>query len=426
MARSGLAAAQVLAERGACVTLFDSKPAAELEEALQRAGAMGIAAITGVNAVGDADLLVTSPGVRKSAPVLQNAVARGIPVWGEIEAAYRVACAPILAITGTNGKTTTTMLLGEMMRAGGFETFVAGNIAAGEVAMPLIMAAHRAPESAVIVAEISSFQLEWIEAFRPKVAALLNITADHLDRQTWEEYVASKWRIFENQGLADFAVTRRDIPTPESPEPKLAAQVVFYDESPRPSWLADLKLPGRHNADNVLAASCMARAMGVDEAVIERAATGFPGVVHRLEYVATVAGVRYINNSMCTNTAAFAQSLAALPEAKIVLTGGVYKGGDILPLAEAVVRNNVRRLVLYGQSASEIEDAVRAKHFESIRRVQTLSEAVALAGELARPGETVVLNPGCASFDQFRDFEDRGDTFKNLVAELAQRSPIAC
>ncbi len=156
------------------------------------------------------DYVVTSPGVRKDAPVLQNAVAAGVPVLGEIEAAYRIARAPILAITGTNGKTTTTVLLGEMLKAAGIETYIAGNIAAGDIAMPLIKAAFLAPPEAAIVAEISSFQLEWISTFRPKVAALLNITPDHGDRQTWEEYVAAKWRIFENQTEDDFAVVRDD------------------------------------------------------------------------------------------------------------------------------------------------------------------------------------------------------------------------
>lgn len=419
MARSGLAAAEVLSARGAKVILCDGKTESDLAEPLARAKQMGIETATGIERVGDVDLVVTSPGVRRSAPILQDAVARGIPVWGEIEAAYRIAKAPILAITGTNGKTTTTMLAGEIMRAAGYETFVAGNIAAGEIALPLIKAAQAAPADGIIVAEISSFQLEWIHKFRSRVAAVLNITADHLDRQTWDEYVAAKWRIFENQTSDDTAVMPSDIPRPID-VPALASAIVYFDREPAPAWINDLKLPGKHNVENALAAACMARAMGVDESIIEDAVTSFSGAVHRLEYVATVDGVRYINNSMCTNNAAYARSLEALPEPKIVLTGGVYKGGDISPLADAVVQNNVQTLVLFGKSAREIESAVREKGYHNIHRVDTLAEAFALAARIAQPGETVILNPGCASFDQFWDFEHRGDTFKQLVGALTR------
>ena len=201
LARSGLACAEVLTQLGARVRLYDAKPADQLEDAIAAANALGLTPRVGDVPVnyGELDYLITSPGVRKDAPVLQNAVAAGVPVLGEIEAAYRIARAPILAITGTNGKTTTTVLLGEMLKAAGIETYIAGNIAAGDLAMPLIKAAYLAGPDAAIVAEISSFQLEWISTFRPKVAALLNITPDHQDRQTWEEYVAAKWRIFENQ-----------------------------------------------------------------------------------------------------------------------------------------------------------------------------------------------------------------------------------
>ena len=201
LARSGLACAEVLTQLGARVRLYDAKPADQLEYAIAAANALGLTPRVGDVPVnyGELDYLITSPGVRKDAPVLQEAVAAGVPVLGEIEAAYRIARAPILAITGTNGKTTTTVLLGEMLKAAGIETYIAGNIAAGDLAMPLIKAAYLAGPDAAIVAEISSFQLEWISTFRPKVAALLNITPDHGDRQTWEEYVAAKWRIFENQ-----------------------------------------------------------------------------------------------------------------------------------------------------------------------------------------------------------------------------------
>ncbi len=259
MARSGLAAADVLASRGAIVTLHDAKPEAEVVDGLAFARERGIAALAGSNRVGDdTEIVVTSPGVRIDAPVLADAEKREIPIWGEIEAAYRISKAPILAITGTNGKTTTTALLGAIIERSGRKTYVAGNIAAGPVAMPLIRAADEAKRGDAIVAEISSFQLEWIDEFRPKVAAILNITADHLDRQTWDEYVASKWRIFENQRASDTSIVHSSYPRPTR-----LFWLKHYDQIKRPDWIDNIMLPGEHNKLNVMAAITMARAFGV-------------------------------------------------------------------------------------------------------------------------------------------------------------------
>jgi UDP-N-acetylmuramoylalanine--D-glutamate ligase len=419
MARSGLAAAEALEGVGARVTLYDSGPADKLESAHEWAAEHGIDAHHSTDRVGEADLVVTSPGVRKSAPVLADACARGIPVWGEVEAAYRISKAPILAVTGTNGKTTTAALLGEMAKADGRETYVAGNIAAGEIAMPLISAAAQASHDALIVAEISSFQLEWTPSFRPRVSAILNITLDHLDRQTWDEYVSAKWSILAHQGPGDVAVMRSDCPRPAGYSRRAdGPEIVVFDRQARPEWLDGVVLPGEHNIENVLAAMCMARAAGIGEAAVRNASTTFRGVVHRLEYVGTHGGVRYINNSMCTNNAAFARSLDAMPGSKVVIAGGVYKGGDMSDLVRAATGESVRRLVLFGRSASEIEAAVRGAGFERVDRVSGLAEALTAATQVAGAGDTVILNPGCASFDQFRDFEDRGDTFKRLVQAL--------
>jgi UDP-N-acetylmuramoylalanine--D-glutamate ligase len=456
MARSGLAAAEVLTERGARVTLYDSGAAEKLAQPLAWAAERGIAARPATDRVDDCDIVVTSPGVRKTASVLVDAVERGIPVWGEIEAAYRIARAPILAITGTNGKTTTTAMLGEMCRAGGYETFIGGNIAAGDLAMPLIRAAHRAGHDAVIVAEISSFQLEWAPTFRPKAAAILNITVDHYDRQTWDEYVSSKWNIFANQGVGDVAVLRSDVPRPEDVTLPLPAAseglstnfamtmseqgvitsvdwnqvtvlsesikkrrvVVYFDLLGQPAWINKLLIPGEHNKENAVAAAWMAWAFGISREAILRAATEFKGVVHRLEYVATIDGVRYINNSMCTNNVAFARSLDAIDGPKVVLAGGVYKGGDMTDLLDAATGDSVKELVLFGKSGPELEAAVRERGFDRVQRVETIADALSVARGLAADGDTVMLSPACASFDQFRDFEDRGDTFKRLVNGL--------
>ena len=446
LARSGLACCRVLTQLGATVIPCDGKPAEALTDALAEVAALGLTAVVGGAPLDYSilDYVVTSPGVRKDAAVLQNAVAAGVPVLGEIEAAYRIARAPILAITGTNGKTTTTLLLGEMLQAARIETYIAGNIAAGDIALPLIEAAYAAPPDAAIVAEISSFQLEWISTFRPKVAALLNITPDHGDRQTWKEYVAAKWRIFENQTEDDFAA----VPEEDSagvhlyPDHLLNAEVwafggdadirqvyvrdhtVIVEGGPSGLWnkiceVAEIKLPGKHNLENVMAAAAIATAFGVGIEPIRQVVTTFTGVVHRLEYVETIDGVRYVNNSMCTNAAAFEKSLEALPEPKVVIAGGVFKGGDVATLADAVVKNNVKALVLMGRSAPEIEKAARAAGYEAVYRAGTLIEAVTTAAGLAEAGDTVLLAPACASFDMFADFEDRGEQFKAAVRALS-------
>ena len=421
MARSGLAAAETLAGLGAQVALYDSQPAECVAEQLAWAGDRGMEAYCDANLVGDCDIVVTSPGVRRTAPILTDALQRGIPIWSEIEAAYRVSCAPILAITGTNGKTTTTALLGEMVRASGRKTFVAGNIAADDLSMPLIRAARDSAADDVIVAEISSFQLEWTPSFRPAVSAILNITADHLDRQTWAEYVAAKWKIAANQHETDTLVLLRDVPLPAGAEVAPSrARPVYFNEVPRPDWIDRLRIPGEHNQENALAAAAMARAFGIDEAAIEKAATEFRGVVHRLEHVATIGGVDYVNNSMCTNNAAFARSLDALSATKVVLAGGEYKGGDMTEMAAAAARPDIRRLVLFGKSAGDIDRQARARGMDRIDVVATMSEAVATARRCAEPGDVVVLNPGCASFDQFKDFEDRGRQFKEMVLACTQ------
>jgi len=424
LARSGIACCKVLTKLGAFVIPYDGKPAAEIPDGIASAVALGLTPIVGGAELdyGQLDYVVTSPGVRKNAPVLQNAVAVGVPVLGEIEAAYRITQAPILAITGTNGKTTTTALLGEMLKAAGIETYIAGNIAAGDIAMPLIEATYLATPEAAIVAEISSFQLEWISTFRPKVAALLNITPDHGDRQNWEEYVAAKWRIFENLGDGDTAVYYYNLPA--SVHVNNRADLVPFGELPLEKISeicapSNIRLPGEHNVDNILAAAAMAKATGVGMEPIRQVAATFAGVVHRLEYVDTLDGVRYVNNSMCTNVAAFEKSLEALPEPKIVIAGGVFKGDDVMELGRAIVKNNVRALVLIGRSAPEIEASARAAGYEKISLAGTLREAVSQARGLAHIGDTVLLAPACASFDMFHNFEDRGDQFKAAVRAIA-------
>jgi UDP-N-acetylmuramoylalanine--D-glutamate ligase len=423
MARSGMAAADVLARLGGKIHLYDGKPADALLVETAWAESRGIPVSASAAYIDKADIAVVSPGVRINSPIMLFIREQKIEIWGEIEAAYRIAKAPILAITGTNGKTTTALLLAEMLRSAGITTYAAGNIAAGSIAQPLIAAADLATGTDAIVAEISSFQLETISSFRPKVAALLNITSDHQDRQTWEEYVASKWRLFENQGEGDTAVLSRSMPEP-SQQPRLPRDIRFFDTADRPPWLSHLRIPGEHNRLNALAASTMASALGVPAAAIEASATLFTGVVHRLEFVADVDGVTYINNSMCTNNAAFHSSLSAVEGRKIVITGGVFKGGDMTELAAAVAATNVKLVVAFGRSGPDISEVVKACTNVPSVVVNTLVEAVSAASNESKAGDTIILNPGCSSFDQFNDFEDRGDQFKALVSSLGKVNGI--
>jgi UDP-N-acetylmuramoylalanine--D-glutamate ligase len=453
-----MAAAQVLRKHGAEITLIDSKSAIDIADQIKHADQLGIPYITDCNRIPDySDLVITSPGVRKSAEILVDAQSRNIEIWSEIEAAYQISKAPIIAVTGTNGKTTTVALLGEIGKAAGYKTFVAGNIAAGELAMPLINACDQASSDDLIIAEISSFQLEWIKDFRPKVSVITNITSDHSDRQTWDEYVAAKWRIAENQGAGDTLVIRSDVPEPmshlsyaQSPDYRVENKgvvlsevegsqrksfqpevegshvrhpdrsggntTIYFDHLARPDWLNHLLIPGEHNRENAMAALTAARSFGIADDFIRDSCLAFKGVVHRLEFVQIDSNnVTWINNSMCTNNDAFVRSLEAIVEPKIVISGGVYKGGDISLFGKAASMDSVKSLICFGKSGQMLADTAKEHGAKDVHVLETLQESVTLANSLAVSDDTVILSPACASFDQFRDFEDRGEQFKKLV-----------
>lgn len=439
MARTGMATAEVLVNLGACVHLYDRRPAEELTEQLAVAKKLGVDARPGCPDVDLAgvDLLVPSPGVPATSPIFEEAKRLGVEVVSEIELAYRISKAPMLAITGTNGKTTTSVLLGRIMESDGRETYIAGNVAAGEIKLPLVMAAYQASTNGVIIAEISTFQLEWISTFKPKVAALLNISTDHADRHTsFDEYAALKARIFENLGPDDFAVANLDneasISAGKISQGKLlqfsikqsvpqggfiedsVVKVRIGGEETAVCSLSDIRLPGTHNQENVLAAACAAIAFGVKPESIVSALHKFTGVDHRMEPVETINDIHYINNSMCTNPDAFTRSVEAVSGDSIIIAGGKHKGGSLEPMADAV-KQHVKHLVLIGASADEIESAVRATGFDRITRSASMEDAVAAAEAVAEPGDTVMLAPGCASFDMFSGFEERGQIFKDIV-----------
>jgi UDP-N-acetylmuramoylalanine--D-glutamate ligase len=428
--------ARFCAGAGARVRAVDRRAAAEigpLDPALAaadvRLGADDPAALAGV------DLVVPSPGVSPTNAVLAEAVRCGIPVVSEIELAFRHLRVPVLGVTGTNGKSTTTTLLGAMLRAGGRRPFVGGNLGT-----PLVSAVGGDFDAAVV--EISSFQLEWVKEFRADVAVLLNLTDDHLDRYAGvDDYGAAKLRLFARQRAADTAVLNagdpwvrahaRGVPgrqawfadgadTGAADDVELRAdagalrrRTAAGEEEIYP--LARVHLPGAHNRENMLAAVGAARAFGVPAAAVQTALESFRGLEHRLELVRERDGVRWVNDSKGTNAGAVIKSLASYPGNVILLAGGIEKGGDYGVLVQPV-RRAVRHAILFGAARDMLVRTLGGA--TAVHVVDSLAAAVAAADALARPGDTVLLSPGCASFDMFRDYADRGRQFKALVAAL--------
>ncbi len=447
MARTGLAAAPVLRDLGAEVLLSDSESAMRLNGRFEEARGLGVEVRSGATpteALDDAEIVVPSPGIPRDAPILQLARLRGMSILSEIEVAYRICRAPILAVTGTNGKTTTTMLLGEILRAAGRKTWVAGNIAADEVKQSLITAASQAEPEDVVVAEISSFQLEWVEQFRPVVGVLTNITPDHLNRhRSFAEYAFCKERLFAAQRHDDVAVINAVNAPARGVGSRVNSRLFWFDRGNCGRtdsacvqggrivvrWdgseyilcrVDELQIPGMHNLENALAAAGAAISFGVEPEIVAEALRSFRGVVHRMEPVATVGGALYINNSMCTNVDAAVRSLEALSRPAVLIAGGADKNSDFGPLGAAITRSSdtVRHLVLIGQAAPLIESSARAAGFDAITNAATMDEAVSIAATYAQVGDAVMLSPACASFDMFADFEARGEAFRRAVRDL--------
>ncbi len=438
---SGLAASELLLSRGARVTLWDERPAAQLgAEALIGRGV----AVRGGTPLGDVDLgrpdlVVVSPGVPLRLSSIVRARESGVPVWGEIELAARFLPpgAAVLGVTGTNGKSTTTALLGALCEAGGLAPFVGGNLGT-----PLSRAVLE-PARRMYVLELSSFQLEGMETVRVHGAALLNLTPDHLDRYDgMEDYAAAKARIFRNQQPGDVAVVNADDPwtlrmaadargrrfgftlQPELATPEglvgLAGPVeggFQLGVAGVTLRLANRALRGAHNLANAMAASLLAFHAGVQPVRLQVGLDGFPGLPHRLESVRTLDGVEWVNDSKATNVDAALTALAAFPPGQRLwlIAGGKGKGAPYRPLAEASV-GKVAGLLTVGQDAALLESEFSAVC--PVHACETLDRAVARARTLARPGEVVLLSPACASFDQFKNFEHRGATFRALVEAL--------
>jgi len=427
--KSGLAVSRFLSGQGAAVVLADAGrpacPGGELEQ-IQAAGV--VLNFDGYPEVkrGSFDLVVMSPGVPLTVEPAVAAIASGVALTGELELAYHFARAPVIAITGTNGKTTTTTLIGEIFKNSGRNTLVGGNIG-----RPLVTEVGRYASGDLIVAEVSSFQLETVSVFKPKVAVILNITPDHLDRHgTMDGYVAAKARLFSNQGPDDYTVLNYDDPLTKALGEKSCGRVIYFSRHRELTSgvfvrggrimtglggipeavceVVELGIPGAHNLENALAAVAVTKAMGVETACLAHTLKTFRGVSHRLEYVAEINGVRYINDSKGTNPDAAIKAMEAYAGPVVLIAGGKNKGSDFGAFA-AKVKEKVKVLVVLGQSADLITKAANDAGFGNIQRVDSLEEAVLTAHRAACPGDTVLLSPACASWDMFKSFEERGD-----------------
>ena len=435
MARTGIATAKFLGSKGAVVTTTEVKPEEEMREAIQELKGMNISTEWGghrAETFFKQDMVVVSPGVDLSIEPIRKALEKKVRVISEIELAYHFIQVPIISVTGTNGKTTTTMLIGEMLKEDGRKVGVGGNV--GE---PRILFADGKDQWEVLVVEISSFQLEAIEVFRPRISVLLNITEDHLDRyRSYTDYIKAKVRIFENQNTGDLAVLNRDDPIVMQFGEGLRGRKIFFSLNERLDEgafsdgqsislrlgqkrerysLVKTPLKGIHNVENMMAAVTTARSFGCSKKAIQAVLNRFEGLEHRLEFVREVGGVRFYDDSKGTNVGSVVKSLQSFSEPVILIAGGKDKNGDLSPLGEWI-QKRVKHLILIGEAKERMNrdlggltDTVLAK---------TMEEAVLFAHQKAKAGEVVLLSPACSSFDMFKDYKERGRVFKEAVYHL--------
>ncbi len=438
LARTGLAAARCLARRGAVVTVSDSKPPSAFQDVIPELTALKVGLELGSQRDETFlrhDLIVVSPGVPWGLAPLRAARQRGIDVLPEVEVASWFLPNPIVGITGTNGKTTTTALLGKMLEASGFATFVGGNIG-----RPLISAVDKVSPETVVVTELSSFQLEAIRTFHPRVAVLLNLTPNHLDRHaSFEEYVQAKAKVFSNLSAADYAILNADDANVAKlgPAIPLARKIFFSRRQNLPTGVSlanghiryrvghlerpllevrDIALRGAFNLENVLAATLAACVLGADFEAVRRAVREFHGVEHRLELTGELRGVEFYNDSKATSVDATAKALSAFARGVHLILGGKDKGAPYVPL-RPLLKDRVRAVYLIGAAAERI--AADLDGAVELVRSGDLETAVRTAFQKAQAGDSILLSPACSSFDQFQDFEHRGRVFKEIVESLA-------
>ncbi len=428
---SGLAACRFLLAKGAKITLSDNKPLAELNQEAQELIAQGIEFL-GQEQAPTAfpwQLVIKSPGIPPTNPLVSALSAKGIEIWGEVELAYRLIKAPFIAITGTNGKTTTTSLIGYILEQAGHKVLVAGNI--GE---PIIN--HVEEEYDYIVAETSSFQLDNTLSFKPKVAVMMNITPDHLNHHgNMENYVAAKQKILNNQTADDFAVLNIDDqlikPLAKTASSKLIAfsqeaevdgafcdadNLYFKENGQKVHVIAkkDIYIKGSHNHQNALAALAATKSLGLSLEHIAACLKSFLGVEHRQEFVCEIDGVAYINDSKGTNPDAVIKALEAIERPIVLIAGGYDKSADFGPLM-AMLKSRARHITVMGQTADKLLAAAAKADITAITRVNDMAEAVATARKYAQKGDAILLSPACAAWGMFTNFEERGRIFKSLI-----------
>ena len=434
LAKTGVACARFLASKGARVTVTDMRSKDALTGQLAELGGMQITwELERHNEATflASDLIVVSPGVPMDLPQLAAAHMGGREIVSEIELASRFMDKPLVAITGTNGKTTTTTLTGEIFHGNGYRTFVGGNIG-----NPLIELAESGEQVDRVVAEISSFQLEWINSFRPTVAALLNLSEDHLDRYaSYQEYINAKLRIFENQTQEDFAVINRDDPLvwqyaqtlkarvfPFSRKQELdegiyhSNDVICFRHNGHEDYFptADIRLQGVHNLENIMAALACSLLLGCRPDKTFETVQGFEALHHRMEFVRQVKGVNYYEDSKATNVGSVEKALESFKDITLI-AGGKDKGGSYAPLVP-LIKERVQHLILIGEAAARMQTELG--HLTDTRLATTLEEAVLLAAGITTPGGTVLMSPACSSFDMFRDYEERAQRFIAAVKGL--------
>jgi len=435
---SGMSVAHILQNMGAKVILSDAKPIEKLNKDftyLEKAGVILSFGSQDESLLNNIDYLIVSPGISINIPLIKAAQAKGIRVMSEIEVAYQLCKAPIIAITGTNGKTTTTTLIGEMLKTTGRDVVVGGNIG-----LALSQEVAAVNETGLVVAEISSFQLEGIIDFKPYIAAVLNLTPDHLDRHnSMEVYKSTKERIFANHTSENFVVLNYDDPLVRDMAERTSSQVMFFSRQAELSegifvkdgvitiaWqgqsheiglTADLKIRGGHNIENALAACGVSFLAGAKPSDMALVLSNFTGVEHRIEPVAKVNGIEYYNDSKATNPESSIKALEAFNGNIVLIAGGRDKNTDLSEFMQKV-KDKVDHLILLGEAKKRFFEAADKFGVSQIHTVESLADAVQLANTLAKPPQVVLLSPACSSYDMFNNYEERGKVFKDLVRQL--------
>ncbi|MFQ6607719.1 MAG: UDP-N-acetylmuramoyl-L-alanine--D-glutamate ligase [Fidelibacterota bacterium] len=434
-ARSGMAACRLLTKVGATIFLSDQREPGKWVDKRKELSRLGIESeINGHSEKSlEADLIIVSPGVPQDAEILTQAGERGIPIVSEVELASWFTTLPIAAITGSNGKTTTTTILAEMSRHGGYKTFLAGNIGF-PFSDAVLTTLDDEPTNGLFVLEISSFQMEHILYFKPYIAILLNLTPDHLDRYPdFDTYASAKMNILKNMTEENWVVYNEDdsgllpylqtqaqkVPFSLSRSPKTLFtlnETKIYDEKNEiVVYLKDISIPGKHNLYNFLAAATASRLLEINSNQIGEVITSFPGVEHRIEFVKDIDGIVFYNDSKATNVDSVAVALQAFDRPIILIMGGLDKGGDF-SLLVPLIKSSVKAIILVGAAADLIAEVYSG--VVPLQNAVTIQNAVEMAWQSAQPGDVVLLSPGCASFDQFDNYEERGKVFKKTVNDL--------